>query len=284
MGEICMVRLVLDSNCDLSVDFCKAHEIEMIPLSVAFGKELYYENINLSKSEFYEKMENSLELPKTSQPSPQQYLEVFERLAKEGHQIIVLTVTAALSGCYQSAMLAKQMCEKASIEIIDTKNAAIGVQIQALEILKMIQAGLCFDKIVAAAKENVSKTRLIAGIDTLRNLIKGGRVSKATGLIGTLADIKPLVTFDQEGKIITLAKSRGIKRAIKSMIEHVSNEKVDHSKSKVCGFTSNPENMNKMIHGFKECGIEFDHQVEVGAVIGTHAGPNAAAVAYFVED
>lgn len=279
-----MIRLILDSNCDLSVEFCKVHQIEMIPLSVAFANEIYYENIDLTKHEFYEKMANSDVLPKTSQPSPQQYLEVFQRLAEEGHQMIVLTVTSALSGCYQSAMLAKKMCQDAQIEVIDTKTAAIGVQIQALEILKMIEMGLSFDQIVKNAKENAAKTRLIAVIDTLNNLIKGGRVSKATGLIGTFVDIKPLITFDKEGKIVTLAKSRGMKRAMKTLIEHVSESSVDFSKSKVCGYTADPHHMNVMISGFEQAGICFDHSVEVGAVIGTHAGPNAAAVAYFVKE
>ena len=171
-----MIKLVLDSNCDLTLEFCQKHDIEMIPLSVAFGQKVYTENIDMSKKEFYEMMEISEELPKTSQPSPQQYFDVFEKLAKEGHQMIVLTVTSALSGCYQSAMIAKQMCENAVIEIIDTKSAAIGVQIQALEILKMIQKGEIFENILKKAKENVEKTRLYATIDTLKNLIKGGRV------------------------------------------------------------------------------------------------------------
>ena len=162
-----MIKLVLDSNCDLTMEFCQKHDIEMIPLSVAFGQKGYTENVDMTKKEFYEMMETSEELPKTSQPSPQQYFDVFEKLAKEGHQMIVLTVTSALSGCYQSAMIAKQMCEDAVIEIIDTKNAAIGVQIQALEILKMIQKGEIFENILVKAKENVEKTRLYATIDTV---------------------------------------------------------------------------------------------------------------------
>ena len=162
-----MIKLVLDSNCDLTMEFCQKHDIEMIPLSVAFGQKVYTENVDMTKKEFYEMMETSEELPKTSQPSPQQYFDVFEKLAKEGHQMIVLTVTSALSGCYQSAMIAKQMCEDAVIEIIDTKNAAIGVQIQALEILKMIQKGEIFENILVKAKENVEKTRLYATIDTV---------------------------------------------------------------------------------------------------------------------
>ena len=276
-----MIKLVLDSNCDLTSEFCQKHGIEMIPLSVAFGQKVYTENIDMSKKEFYEMMEISEELPKTSQPSPQQYFDVFEKLAKEGHQMIVLTVTSALSGCYQSAMIAKQMCENAEIEIIDTKSAAIGVQIQALEILKMIQKGEIFENILKKAKENVEKTRLYATIDTLKNLIKGGRVSKAEGLLGTLVDIKPMITFNEEGRIVSCAKSRGMKMALRKMAEHIRSEKIDFSKTIVCGYTAHADNLKRLIGLMSD--VRYDAEVEVGAVIGTHAGPGAAAVAYFVE-
>lgn len=276
-----MIRLVLDSNCDLTPEFCSENDIEMIPLSVSFGKEVFVENIDMTKKEFYEKMADSEELPKTSQPSPQQYLDVFERLASEGHKIIVLTVTSALSGCYQSAMIAKSMCENAVIEIIDTKNAAIGVQIQALEILKMIQNGELFEVILEKAKENVQKTRLLATIDTLKNLIKGGRVSKAEGFLGTLVDIKPMVTFNQEGKITSCAKSRGMKAALRKMAEHMKSEQIDDSKVMVCGYTAQNEHLKKFLEMIPN--VSFNAEVEVGAVIGTHAGPGAAAVAYFVK-
>ena len=263
------------------MDFCQKHDIEMIPLSVAFGQKVYTENVDMTKKEFYEMMEASEELPKTSQPSPQQYFEVFERLAKEGHQMIVLTVTSALSGCYQSAMIAKQMCEEAVIEIIDTKNAAIGVQIQALEILKMIQKGEVFENILTKAKENVEKTRLFATVDTLKNVIKSGRVSKAEGLIGTLVDIKPMITFNKEGRIVSCAKSRGMKMALRKMAEQIKSEKIDFSKAIVCGYTAHAENLKRLLGLMGD--VRFDAEVEVGAVIGTHAGPGAAAVAYFVE-
>lgn len=278
-----MVRLVVDSSCDLTPDFCQNNDVEMIPLSVAFKDKLYYENIDMTKDEFYKMMVESDELPKTSQPSPQEYLNLFEKLSKQGHEIVVLTVTSALSGCYQSAMIAKSMCENAKIEIIDTKNAAIGVQIQALEIIKMIKSGLLFDKIVEIAKENVAKTRLIAAIDTLQNLVKGGRVSKTEGLVGTLVDLKPLVSFDPEGKIVSIAKSRGMKRALKLMLEKMKSEVIDDTKAMVCGYTANPVNMNRLLEMIDDVKIQFESYVSVGAVIGTHAGPNAAAVAYFVK-
>ena len=274
-----MIKLILDSNCDLTPEFCQENDIEMILLSVAFGQHVFTENIDMTKQEFYEKMESCEELPKTSQPSPHQYFEVFERLAKEGHQMIVLTVTSALSGCYQSAMIAKNMCENAIVEVIDTKNAAIGVQIQAWEILKMIQQGELFETILIKAKENVEKTRLLATIDTFKNLIKGGRVSKTEGLLGTLVDIKPMVTFNDEGKIVSCSKSRGMKMALRKMAEHIKAEQIDFNKAMVCGYTKHSENLKRLQNLMSD--MSFDHEVEVGAVIGTHAGPGAVAVAFF---
>lgn len=278
-----MIRLVLDSTCDFSLEYASKHHIEIVPLSVTFGEKVYKENIDLTKEEFYKMMAASDDLPKTSQPSPQDFLNVFEQLTSEGHQIICLTVTSALSGTYQSAMLAKTICGSEDIEIIDTKNVAMGIQIQAMEILKMIEQGLSFETIVEKAKENVSKVRLMAAVDTLENLIKGGRLSKTEGLIGSLISIKPVIGFNEEGTIATLGKFRGMKKAISNMIEIARNDDVDGSKAMCVGYTANPENMNRMLEGMLDSRFHFEAQFAVGAVIGTHAGPNAAAIAYFVK-
>ena len=278
-----MIRLVLDSTCDFTLDFAKKHNIEIVPLSVAFGTEVYRQNIDLTTEEFYEKMAASKELPKTSQPSPQAFLEVFERLSEEGNEIICLTATGALSGTYQSAVIAKQMCSDACIEVIDSKNVAMGIQIQALEILRMIEEEMSFGDIVKQAQENVSKARLMAAIDTLENLIKGGRLSKAEGMVGTLISIKPVVCLDEQGTIKTLGKSRGMRRAISSMIELAKQEDVDIHKPMTCGYTANPENMERMLTQLEGSCFTFEMKSHVGAVIGTHAGANAAAMAYFVK-
>jgi len=278
-----MIRLIVDSTFDFTEEFMTQHHLDVVPLSVTFGTDVYKEKIELSTEEFYKRMDHSTELPKTSQPAPQLFLELFEKAYENRDQVIVMTLSSGISGTYQCACLAAGMMPEMEIEIIDTKNVTIGAQIQALEVIRMIEAGLEYQTIVKKARENVSKVRMIALINTLENLVKGGRLSKAEGMVGSLIAIKPFITMDAEGKIETLSKSRGIRKGLSSMIETLKTSDIDPEKPMAAGFTSVPETMNQFL---SLCDDERFHPElisSIGAVIGTHAGTNAAAAAYFVK-
>lgn len=278
-----MIRLIVDSTFDFEPEFVKDHAMEIVPLSVIFGSESYKENVELSKEAFYEKMASSTELPKTSQPSPQSFLKVFEKAVETKDQLIVMTLSSGLSGTYQSACLAANLCSGVDIEIIDTKNVSLGAQIQALEVLKMIEQGMEYHEIVKRARENVSKARMIAMINTLENLIKGGRLSKVEGMVGSLIAIKPLITIDEEGKIATLSKSRGLRKGIADMISNLKSQDFDESKTMVCGYTSITSTLDQFLDAFDDERYAFVQTTSIGAVVGTHAGATAAAAAYFVK-
>lgn len=278
-----MIRLIVDSTFDFTEEFINQHHLDVVPLSVTFGTDVYKEKIELSTEEFYKRMACSTELPKTSQPAPQLFLELFEKAYENRDQVIVMTLSSGISGTYQCACLAAGMMPEMEIEIIDTKNVTIGAQIQALEVIRMIESGLEYQAIVKKARENVSKVRMIALINTLENLVKGGRLSKAEGMVGSLIAIKPFITMDAEGKIETLSKSRGIRKGLSSMIETLKTSDIDPDKPMAAGFTSVPETMNQFL---SLCDDERFHPElisSIGAVIGTHAGTNAAAAAYFVK-
>lgn len=278
-----MIRLVMDSTCDFSQDFAKKHNIDIVPLSVIFGTEVYKENIDLSVDDFYKKMAASTELPKTSQPAPQLFLEVFEKARENNDQVIVMTISSGISGTYQSACMAANMCADLQVEVIDTKNVTLGVQVQALEVLRMIERGMDYQSIVEKARENVSKVRLIALINTLENLVKGGRLSKVEGMVGSLISIKPFITLDAEGKIETLGKSRGTRKGIATMIDTMKNDELDCSKPMVAGYTGISETMDQFMSACNDDRFQPELVSKIGAVIGTHAGSNAAAAAYFVK-
>ena len=278
-----MIRLVVDSTFDFSNEFISSHELDVVPLSVQFGTQSYKEKIDLTTEEFYQKMSASSELPKTSQPAPQLWLDVFEKAVETKDQLIVMTLSSGLSGTYQSACMAKELCSDATIEIIDTKNVTLGSQIQALEVLRMIEQGMAYDEIVAQARENVSKVRLFALINTLENLIKGGRLSKVEGAVGSLIAIKPFISVDEEGKLVTVSKSRGLRKGISTMVETMKQDDMDPSKSMVCGYTYLDESMNQFLTACDDERFVPEFKTNIGAVVGTHAGTNAVGVAYFIK-
>ena len=278
-----MIRLVVDSTFDFSSEFISSHNVDVVPLSVQFGAQSYREKIDLTTEQFYQKMAACSELPKTSQPAPQLWLEVFEKAQETNDQLIVMTLSSGLSGTYQSACMAANLCAGIDIEIIDTKNVTIGAQIQALEVLRMIESGLSFEEVVTKARENVSKVRMIALINTLENLIKGGRLSKVEGAVGSLIAIKPFISVDDEGKLVTLSKSRGLRKGISTMVETMKNDDVDSSKPMVCGYTYQDETLNQFLSACDDDRFVPELISNIGAVVGTHSGANACAAAYFVK-
>ena len=278
-----MIRLVVDSTFDFSNEFISSHELDVVPLSVQFGTQSYKEKIDLTTEEFYQKMSASSDLPKTSQPAPQLWLEVFEKAVETKDQLIVMTLSSGLSGTYQSACMAAELCSDATIEIIDTKNVTLGSQIQALEVLRMIELGLPYEEIVSKARENVSKVRLFALINTLENLIKGGRLSKVEGAVGSLIAIKPFISVDEEGKLVTVSKSRGLRKGISTMVDTMKNDEIDASKPMVCGYTYVDETMNQFLAACDDERFVPGLKTSIGAVVGTHAGANAVGIAYFIK-
>ena len=278
-----MIRLVVDSTFDFSSEFISSHNVDVVPLSVQFGAQSYREKIDLTTEQFYQKMAACSELPKTSQPAPQLWLELFEKAQETKDQLIVMTLSSGLSGTYQSACMAANLCAGIDIEIIDTKNVTIGAQIQALEVLRMIESGLSFKEVVSKARENVSKVRMIALINTLENLIKGGRLSKVEGAVGSLIAIKPFISVDDEGKLVTLSKSRGLRKGISTMVETMKNDDVDSSKPMVCGYTYQDETLNQFLSACDDDRFVPELTSNIGAVVGTHSGANACAAAYFVK-
>ena len=259
-----MIRLVVDSTFDFSNEFISSHDIDVVPLSVQFGTCSYKEKIDLTTEEFYQKMAASSELPKTSQPAPQLWLAVFTKAVETKDQLIVMTLSSGLSGTYQSACMAAELCSDAQIEIIDTKNVTLGAQVQALEVLRMIDEGLSFEEIVTKARE-------------------GGRLSKVEGAVGSLIAIKPFISVDEEGKLITLSKSRGLRKGISTMVDTMKNDDIDTSKPMVSGYTYTNESLNQFMSACDDERFIPEMTSNIGAVVGTHAGVNGCAAAYFVK-
>lgn len=276
-----MVRILIDSTADLPEKLKK--KTVVIPLTVAFGTEEYVDGVTISHQEFYEKLVETSVLPHTSQASPQQFDEAFRRVQEAGDSAVVITVSAALSGTFQSAQLAAAAYE--NIYVVDSQTAAIGAGILTELALQWAEDGLSAREIAAHLETERKNVCVIAMLDTLEYLQKGGRISKTAAIAGNLLGIKPVLSIDH-GHINLLGKARGSRQANNLLAQEIEKAGgIDFEKPILLGYTGLSDKLlQKYIrdsadlwqHGVKELRTTI-----IGSVIGTHAGPGAVAAAFF---
>lgn len=276
------VRIIIDSTVD--IDPKLKNRFTIVPLTVHFGDEEYLDGITINHKQFYEKLIESDVLPTTSQAPPIAFAEVFEQVAAAGDTAVVITIASQLSGTFQSALVAAQDYE-GTIFVVDSRTAAIGSGILAELALNLARGGASaaeiFDKLLVI-RERIC---LVALLDTLEYLKKGGRISKTAAFAGNLLSIKPVITI-KDGVIHTLGKARGSKQGNNLLITEIQNAGgVDFDLPLLLGYTGLSDAMlNKYIEdsaGIWQGNVDELATTAIGSVIGTHAGPGAVAVAFF---
>ncbi|GAC41672.1 DegV family protein [Paenibacillus popilliae] len=275
------IRIVTDSTADIPQELRERYHIEMIPLKVHFGNDMYQDAVTISAERFYHLLVEAKWLPTTSQPSPIEFLEVFKRLnAEPDTQIISIHLSAAFSGTYQSAVLAKNMMEeKSDITIVDSKSASYGFGLTVVEAAKMAEAGHAKEEILAMIERYQQERKLFFLVDTLEYLQKGGRIGKAAALFGTLLNIKPILSIDDEGEVYAVEKVRGHKKAVARILEMLKQEFEGRPVHTVMGYTSNPSAADDLAAAIQNTlDVRSMDYTIVGSVIGTHVGTGVAAV------
>ncbi|MHB1323051.1 MAG: DegV family protein [Coriobacteriia bacterium] len=275
------VGIVTDSTCDLGPAWLGEHDVVMVPLKVSFGETTYLDWVDLTPEQFYEKLASSPVLPKTSQPSPADFVAVYERLADEGCEAIVsIHLTSALSGTHESAIMASQMVS-VPVRVMDTRTVTMGTGLAVIDAVAARDAGGDADAVEAAARFVVEHGRLFFALDTLEYLVKGGRAGKAQGLAASLLNIKPVLTFNAEGTIEPYKKVKGTRKAIAEIAAAAS--VVGSGKIRVGILHSGaPELATELEAALRDAGIDHQivHTVQVGAVIGTYAGLRAVGAVF----
>ena len=276
------VRIIIDSTVD--IDPKLKNRFTIVPLTVHFGDEEYLDGITLNHKQFYEKLIESDVLPTTSQAPPIAFAEVFEQVAAAGDTAVVITIASQLSGTFQSALVAAQDYE-GKIFVVDSRTAAIGSGILAELALNLARGGASaaeiFDKLLVMR----DRICLVALLDTLEYLKKGGRISKTAAFAGSMLSIKPVVSI-KDGVIHTLGKARGSKQGNNLLITEIHNAGgVDFDLPLLLGYTGLSDAMlNKYIEdsaSIWQGNVDELTTTAIGSVIGTHAGPGAVAVAFF---
>jgi DegV family protein with EDD domain len=189
------LKIVTDSLSDITSDVAEELGITVVPLYVRFGEDVYRDRVEITTEEFYHRLVHDDVFPSTTQPTPKDFLDVYDKLAEETDEILVIVVSSKLSGTYQSAMQAKDMfCGKSRIEVVDSLKVAMSMGLPVMAVVKAAQAGSGLDELADLARKAVSRSHLIAYFDTLKYLAKGGRIGKAQGLLGSMLSVKPLLT------------------------------------------------------------------------------------------
>lgn len=275
-----MIRILVDSSSDYLGEQIKEKNLEFVSLNVIFDGENYIEGENLGRDEFYERLKTCKEFPKTSQPSPESFLKVFNEAKEAGDDVICILLSSSISGTCQCAHLAKNISEYDNIYIIDSLTATGGIQVITEYARRLVAEGLSAEAIVEKIEAMKNRVRLFAAFDTLEYLYKGGRLSKSSAAIGTLARVKPIISVSEAGTIDVVGKAIGRQKAISGILSHVEKYEIDTEFPIITVYTYDAENCEKLEDKLAKNGINVDVRTSIGAVIGSHVGPGAYGVTY----
>ena len=274
------IRVIVDSTADLTPQV--RERVVVVPLTVHFGEEEFVDGIDLTGAEFYEKLAVSPVLPTTSQASPYAFSAAFGQAVADGEEVVAITVSSRLSGTYQSAVIAAEDYP-GRVHVVDSRNIALGSAILTEYALRLVEEGRSAEEIVSLLEAARERIRLMAVVDTLEYLQRGGRLSKTAAIAGGLLSIKPVIALE-DGEIKVIAKGRGNKQANALMNQQVRTAGIDTAMPMMLGYTGTSSNLLECY--CSECGDlwpEGTPRSVVCGVVGTHAGPGAVALAFFAK-
>jgi len=274
-------RIIVDSTADLMPAY--KSRVHTVPLTVCFGEEEFIDGVTIDNKTFYEKLIESDILPKTSQATPDAFLQELKKAKDAGEAAVVITLASQFSGTYQSAMIAA--AEYEHVFVVDSGSAAMGSGILVELAFRLLEEGKSAEEIAQKLEEEKKKIVVVALVDTLEYLKKGGRISKTVAFAGTVLNIKPVLSVI-EGEINMLGKARGSKMGNNLLVQEIDKAGgIDFSKPVLLGYSGISDALLlKYIEDSRhiwEGNLPQVRYTTVGSVIGTHAGPGAVVVAFF---
>lgn len=277
------IQFVIDSASDILPEEAARMGITVLPLTVTFGETTYRDSVDLSHREFFEKLAACRDLPTTSQLPPADFADCFEQLTAAGQDVVVITVSSRLSGTYQSATIAAADYP-GRVFVVDSLSAAIGQRILLLRGLELAEEGLSAGQIAERLDEEKARIRVMAVIDTLEYLKKGGRISAATALAGTVLSMKPAIEIC-EGTVSMAGKARGSRQGnllLRQLMDKYGGANLDEPYALVYSGL-NDSHLQKFIAEQSDLWPEQENLPihSLGCVIGTHVGPGAYGIAFF---
>jgi DegV family protein with EDD domain len=278
-----MIRIVTDSTADLPISEAEALGITIVPLTVSFGDETYLDNIELDNAHFYMKLQTSKELPQTSQPAPATFQEVYTRLINEGAEgILSVHLSSKLSGTYQSACTARDTLpdevKKVPIEVIDSQSISIGMLYALRKATEEVQQGKSLAEIKEHLLDRCKRTRILAALDTLEYVKRGGRIGLARALLGNMLSVKPIISL-KEGEVVPVEQPRTRSKAYARIAQLISEM---GALEQLTIAESNEEVGAQLAEAVKNVYSGKINHYKLGGVLGTHTGPGTVAVSAVV--
>lgn len=276
------IHIVTDSTSDLRPEVLESHGVHMVPLSIQIGEKTYLDRIDLEPEPFLSLMAEAEELPKSSQPAPGVFKELYDELGKNGDQVLSIHMTGGMSGTVESARAAAELTQT-DVTVIDSRYISYALTFQVLEAAKMAKEGKSMEEIVAKLDEIRKNTKLYVVVDTLDNLVKGGRIGKGRALVGSFLKIKPIASLD-DGEYTPVAKARSHKKVVDWLFEDFI-ERTKGKTVKGVGFAhangfamAEPLRERIVESGFKDSYFDF-----TTPVISTHTGIGALGFMFYTE-
>ena len=288
------IRIIVDSSADIEEDYARDHGIQIIPMTITFGNEEFAEGVDITRTEFFQRLVETDELPRTNQIPPMVFQDIFQEIVTAGDTAVVITLSSHISGTYQSACIAAAPF-KESVFVVDSENATIGERLLAERAWALREEGLSAADIAYCLDQEKKDIRLVASLDTLEYLHRGGRISGAAAAIGGLLSIKPVVGV-VDGDVVVLGKARGSKASRNMVFEEIEKAGgVDLTRpiwvaySGLSDKTARKYIADSLAIATEKGLISSPDEIEmpltlVGAVIGTHVGPGGVAFAFFARE
>ncbi len=279
------VGIVTDSTCDLPDDYLEKHDIRIVPLQVRFGDDEYLDRVTISAQEFYQRLSTSDSLPKTSQPATAAFKQVYEDMLRTYDSIVGIFISSGISGTFQNARTTSKFFKDRKFAIIDSKITSLGMGILIKEAVKMRDEGKSLSEIEARLIDMSTRIRAYLSLETIDNLVRGGRLSKSKGLFAKLLHINPVLTFDDKGKVVPLDKGVGSKGSLDKAIEYATRYLEGKTNLQISVVYS--DKIARALYAKEQLSARFpDVPIEIAQispVLGTYGGPGTAAIIVYGE-
>lgn len=275
------IRIITDSVSDIPKAYQEQYQIEVLPLMVNFENESYFDGVDLDTDTFFKKLKSASKLPTTAQVNPGRFIEAFEKVIKDGDEAVVILMSSEMSGTYNAALSAVEYLDTDKISVVDSRAISFGYGLLVIEAARMVERGASREEIAKRIGEQAEEMVNLFIVDTLEYLQKGGRLSAGEAFIGNLLSIKPILTIE-EGKLKSLDKVRGRKKAFKWILDYLEKNQIDLSDKTVGVFHA--DDVDHMEELLSEITTKYQPKEiiksTVGAVVAVHSGPGCVALCF----
>lgn len=273
------IKLFTDSAADLPSQYKNKYSIGVVPLSVLFGSQEFKDGVTLTVDQFWEKMLGTKELPMTNQVNPHDFVQAFQPYLAQNYTILYVGLSTELSGTLQSAEIARELLKSDAVHIFDSKSASIGETLLLLEAAEMLEAGRSLEEVLQGLEKQRAQSFGYFTIDSLDHLVRGGRLTKTEGFLGTMLNIKPVLYITGQGRIEPAEKVRSTKKALQAIIAKAQERNLDFSKKRVAVVHTYGADTGQLLE-LVQNELRPREIVEglIGPTIGAHTGPGGVAL------